>query len=152
MTRPKKIAHQLLPVLLFASLPFASIAGSTGRSPYNPRAVVTYDEIYEFEVRSFPLMMAHPYQVVIPNTSLGQVIACRIYQGSDVEASSLPDTPGASALLSEGSDGVTIDHRTTSRDMQFVDSGNPETHVHFSHKISDAVFRCFNVHIELKDR
>lgn len=152
MIRREIIAHLFLTVALFAALPQTTFAESTNRSPYNSRAVVDYDEIDDFEVKSFPLRMAHPYEIVIPSTTLGQVIACRIYNSEDIEASNLPETPGLTALFAEQPEGVAINRHRTSRNMQFVDSGDGKTHIFFTHKISAATFRCFNAHIEFKDQ
>lgn len=148
MTRRVLIAHALLTVGLIEALPQAAFAETTNRSPYNSQSVVEYEEIDSFDVRSFPLRMSHSYEIVVPNTTLGQVIACRIYDEEDVETHDLPETPGLAGLFAERPEGIRINrHSGSFRDLQFVDSQNNSTHIYFSHKISDATFRCFNAHV-----
>ncbi len=147
--KPRGLITQTLLILaVFSALPKTAFAETTNRSPYNPRSVVDYEEIDDFEVKTFPLIMTHPYQIVIPNTSLGQVIACRIYDSENFDAPDLPETPGLAELFAERPEGIRINrHSGSFRDLQFVDSQNDRTHIYFSHKISDATFRCFNAYV-----
>ncbi|PJI86248.1 hypothetical protein BC777_2616 [Yoonia maricola] len=150
MMKQYKVAHAVFALSLSLAISHAAFAESTNRSPYNSRAVVEYDEISDFVVKSFPLRMAHPYEIQVPNTTIGQVIACRINANGEELSSNLSQTPGLAALFEETPESVTINSHRTGRDMQFVDSGNGTTSVFFSQKIPDAVFRCFNVSIEFQ--
>lgn len=148
LARRKKIFCAFLCMALCATLPRAVFAETTNLSPYHPQAVVDYEEIDDFEVKSFPLRMSHPYEIVIPNTSLGQVIACRIYDAEDTDNPDLPETPGFAELLAERPEGIRVNrHSGSFRETQFVDSQNDRTHIYFAHKISDATFRCFNAYV-----
>lgn len=138
LIRRDLVAHAFLIMALVVALPQIASAETTNLNTYNAGAVVNYEEINDFEVKSFPLRMAHPYEIIIPNTTLGQVIVCRIYDTQDDAGVNPPEMP----------EGVTISSHRTGRDEQFVVSGNNATHVFFSNKISDATFRCFNVNVD----
>ncbi|WP_180885865.1 hypothetical protein [Ruegeria sp. THAF57] len=128
---------------LLSVSPSAAVAECSRSSPYNLQADITYEEIFDFEVKTYPRIMAHPYEIEIPDTTFGQLIACRIYQDGAHETAELPTTPGWASLFANRPETRIRNHQVTSREMQFVKSGPGKTHVFFSHKIPDAKFRCF---------
>ncbi|WP_171240517.1 hypothetical protein [Ruegeria sp. HKCCA5491] len=128
---------------LLSVLPSSAVAECSRSNAYSLQAEITYEEIFDFEVKSYPRIMAHPYEIKIPNTAFGQLIACRIYQDGESKTAELPTTPGWASLIANGPETRIRNHQITSRDMQFVKSGPGKTHVFFSHKFPDAKFRCF---------
>ena len=135
----------LVTAALFFALCWPAVSETTNRSPYGAHRNVDFEEIEGFEVRAFPLRMAHPWEIVIPNTELGQVMACQISDGPPADPNSLPSKPGLGDLFADTPESMVLNSRTTNRDLQFFDSGPGETRVYFAHKISDATFRCFKV-------
>ena len=106
--------------------------------PVTALAEVVCEEIHNFEVRSFSLRMAHPYEIVIPNTDFGQLIVCRIF---DRDGNALPDQRRSPAGPRENSN-------QTGFSMQMDNTGNGETRLYFSHKVPRATFRCFYARVE----
>ena len=106
--------------------------------PVTALAEVVYEEIHDFQVRSFSLRMAHPYEIRIPNTDFGQLIVCRIF---DRDGNVLPDQRPSPTGPRENSN-------QTGFSTQMDNTGNGETRLYFSHKVAGATFRCFYARVE----
>lgn len=96
-------------------------------------AEVVYEAIHDFAVKTYPSRMAHPYEVVIPNTKFGRLIICRIYDGDEAAVFSPDDYH---KTLSQNRNGTTLS-------TQITNTANGETRLYFAHKTQNATFRCF---------
>ncbi|MEJ6403508.1 hypothetical protein [Yoonia sp. 2307UL14-13] len=121
-----------------ASLVFVLALAASSLWTTSALTEVIYEEIDDFEVRTFPFVMAHPYQITIPNTDFGHMIRCDIYDG---EGDLLPN------VTHWRMDPKTNSNLTTFS-SQLDNSGNGETRFYFAHKVPDAKFRCFHLRLE----
>lgn len=99
------------------------------------QAETTFEEIDTFEVNSFPLILAHPYEIVIPDTSVGETILCQIFD-ADGEVVSFHERLKTAPVQN---------FRNTTLYRQRIASSAEETRMRFAHKVPNATFRCFYV-------
>lgn len=101
-------------------------------------ADVIYEEIDDIEVISFSLRLAHTYEVIIPNTVLGNMIRCDILNSN------------GESVPSHSSTGVGPKIRTIGDDLSIQTNRTEqnETSFYFANKILNATFQCFYMRVE----
>jgi len=135
-------------MFLGAMLPVAALCDVLKPEPSYLYGDLNFVETHTFEVRSFPLMMTHPYEIEVLNTGPRQLVVCEISESEEGNGSGLPVGTGTIGLSPAGSDEVRVNRYTTRRGhtvrYQEIDfsRSNSNTVLYFQDKIPNATFRC----------